>query len=52
MSENYITCKLIEDENGENHKIEVDATWKDSHHFLDMVAAIVEKWRLQDHVNA
>ena len=46
---NYIKCTLVEDENGENHKIEVEAQWKDSHHFLDMIAAIVEHWKSQKH---
>ena len=49
-NKNYINCTLVEDENGMNHKIEVDARWKDLHHLLDMLAAITENWKKSEHI--
>lgn len=46
---NYIVCVLKEDENGENHKINVHAAWKDSHHMLDMVSAITKFWKKNEY---
>ena len=51
-NKNYINCTLIEDENGTNHKIEIDARWKDSHHMLDMISAIIENWKKNEHTEA
>ena len=48
---NEIICTLEEDENGKNHKIKVQASWKDSHHFLDMINAIVRHWSDTNHEN-
>lgn len=49
MNENYIKCTLHEDESGMNHNIEINAKWKDSHHFLDMIAACIERWKNAEH---
>jgi hypothetical protein len=51
-SENFIAIKLeeYEDENGNHqHKIQFDGRWKDSHHFLDMIAEATNHWKSCEH---